>query len=80
MSVSESKSAVNLNMLFVSLMPNFSHLATIEPKTKDEFLTAIRTTYDTANPKTAMFYQSAQHSTFETIRLNNTRDAILFNE
>lgn len=70
----------NLNPLFIDQMPNFAHLITSEQKTKSEFLQTIKTAYDTANQKTNFFYMATERSDFETIRLNDTRDAILFNQ
>lgn len=70
----------NLNMMFIDQIRNFSHLVTIEPKTKTEFLDMIKKTYDTMNPKTQLFFQATQKSQFETIRLNETRTSILFNQ
>ena len=70
----------NLNYLFIDQIANFAHLVTIEKQTKDQFMGTIKNTYDIKNPKTQLFYIACQKSEFETIRLNNTRDAILFNE
>lgn len=70
----------NLNMLFIDQIANFAHLITPEPQTKEQFLNTVKSTYSTHNPKTELFYQSIQRSTFETIRLNNTRTEILFNQ
>lgn len=70
----------NLNYLFIDQMPNFAHLITAEPQTKAEFLATIKGTYDITNPKTGLFYQATERSTFETVRLSNNRDAVLFNQ
>jgi hypothetical protein len=72
----------NLNMLFQSQVANFAHLITTEPQTKVQFLETVKKTYDTeaGDARTAMFYQSIQHSEFETVRLNRVKDAILFNQ
>ena len=70
----------NLNPLFIDQIQNFAHLVKSEPQTKSEFLTAIRKTYDISNPKTLMFYIATEKSTFETIKLSNTNDSILFNQ
>lgn len=70
----------NLNPLFIDQIGNFAHLITPEPQTKKQFLNTVKSTYSTGNPKTALFYQSIERSAFETIRLNNTRDSILFNQ
>lgn len=69
----------NLNPLFIDQITNFAHLVTQEPQTKQQFMETIKSTYDTANPKTGLFYEATNRSEFETIRLNNNRDAILFN-
>lgn len=76
----EKMETTNLNMLFQSQIANFAHLVTIEPKTKNEFLETVKSTYCQSNTKTALFIASIEKSTFETIRLNNTRDSILFNQ
>ena len=70
----------NLNMLFQQLIPNFAHLVGTNKVTKDEFLDKVKSTYSLDNPKTNLFYQSVVNSTFETIRLNDNRDALLFNQ
>lgn len=70
----------NLNPLFIDMIKNFAHLVTKEPQSKDEFLNNIKKTYSLASPKTEIFYHSVKLSTFETIRLNNTKDSILFNQ
>lgn len=70
----------NLNMLFQDQIANFAHLITTQPQTKGEFLETVKSYYDTANPKTNLFCQSIERSEFESIRLNDTRDAILFNQ
>jgi hypothetical protein len=69
----------NLNMLFVDLIRNFVHLITPEEQTKEAFLDTIKRNYDISNPRTQMFYQACQKSIFNTIRLNRTKDNILFN-
>jgi hypothetical protein len=70
----------NLNPLFIDQICSFAHLVTPEPQTKEQFLNTIKSTYSTANPKTQLFYLSVEKSIFETIRLNNTRSTILFNQ
>jgi hypothetical protein len=72
--------ATNLNPFFIDQIQNFAHLVTSEPQTKEEFLSTIKKTYDTSNPKTDIFYQSVKLSTFDTIKLNRTKDSILFNQ
>lgn len=71
--------ATNLNFLFQDQLRNFAHLVTIEPQSKTEFAEKVKSNYSVDNPKTALFYQSILKSEFDTIRLNNTRDAVLFN-
>lgn len=68
------------NQLFQQLIPNFAHLCTIEGHTKEQFLNAVKSTYDLSQPKTMMFYKATEQSTFDTIRLNDNRDAILLNQ
>ena len=70
----------NLNPLFIDQIQNFAHLVTPEAKTKSEFLETVKQTYSTENTKTYLFCLSIEKSDFETIRLNNNRDAILFNQ
>jgi len=71
----------NLNMLFIDQLPNFAHLVTPDKQTKDEFIKTLLKAYDcTNNAKNNLFMQSIQKSIFETIRLNNTKDSILFNQ
>lgn len=72
--------ATNLNFLFQDQIRNFAHLVTIEPQSKNEFAEKVKSSYSIENPKTALFYQSILKSEFDTICLNNTRDAILFNQ
>ena len=70
----------NLNPLFIDQIVNFAHLVTGEVQTKKQFLETVKSTYSLSNAKNNLFYLSAEKSTFETIRLNNTRDSILFNQ
>jgi len=70
----------NLNPLFIDQIRNFAHLVTIEPQTKEQFIDTVKQAYDVVNPKTALFIGSVVRSEFETIQLNRTRNAILFNE
>lgn len=72
--------ATNLNPLFIDQIRNFAHLVTPEPQTKEEFLVKLSDTYSLDNPKTHLFYVATEKSTFETIKLNDTRDSILFNQ
>lgn len=72
--------ATNLNPLFIDQINNFAHLVTPEPQTKAQFLETVKSTYSTNNAKTMLFYMAVERSTFETIRLNNNRDSILFNQ
>jgi hypothetical protein len=69
----------NLNPLFIDQIRNFAHLVTPEPQTKEQFISYVKQVYCTSNPKTDLFVKSCERSEFETIQLNNTRDAILFN-
>lgn len=70
----------HLGFLFQDLLINFAHLIKWEKQTKQEFLENIKETYDISNPRTQLFYQSCERSKFNTIRLNRTKDAVLFNE
>jgi hypothetical protein len=69
----------NLNMLFQDQIINFAHLVTSETKTKNDFLATIKANYSLDNPKTHLFYIACQKSDFDTIRLSNDRNSILFN-
>ena len=69
----------NLNPLFIDQICNFAHLVTIYPQTKEEFIKMVTSVYSSENPKTDLFIQSIKRSEFENIKLNNTRDSILFN-
>ena len=69
----------NLNPLFIDQICNFAHLVTREPQTKEEFIKSVKVTYYTGNPKTNLFVISIEKSDFDTIRLNDNRDSILFN-
>ena len=70
----------NLNPFFIDQIRNFAHLVTKEVQTKDQFLNTIKTNYSIENPKTQIFYLSVERSEFETIKLNKTKDSILFNQ
>lgn len=70
----------NLNMLFQDQLINFAHLVTTESQTKQEFLENVESAYSLSNPKTNLFYISCKKSDFVNIRLNDSRDAILFNQ
>jgi len=72
--------ATNLDYLFQDQLRNFAHLIEVQPKTKEEFLKTIADTYSLSNLKTDLFYHSCKRSIFETIRLNDNRDTILFNQ
>lgn len=70
----------NLNPLFIDQIRNFAHLVTVEPKTKEQFLETVKQNYDVLNPKTHLFCLAAERSTFDTIRLSDNRDSLLFNQ
>jgi hypothetical protein len=72
--------ATNLNYLFIDQITNFAHLVTKEPQTKEQFTGNVIKTYCLEEPKNRLFVQSIGLSDFETIRLNDTRDSILFNQ
>jgi hypothetical protein len=75
----ETVKQTNLNFLFQDQIVNFAHLITVEPQTKEQFAENVKKTYSLENMKVNFFYQSILKSDFETIRLSNTRDSILFN-
>ena len=70
----------HLNYLFIDQVPKFVHLITVEPQTKQQFANRIRATDDVHNPKTQLFYMSTIRSEFDTIRLNEEKTEILFNQ
>lgn len=70
----------NLNFLFQDQIRNFSHLVTSETQTKNDFLATIKQNYCLNNPKVNLFFIACEKSDFETIKLNNNRDSILFNQ
>jgi len=70
----------NLNPLFIDQIRNFAHLVTKEPQTKQEFIDTVKKTYSVSNLKTALFVGSIERSDFETIKLNDNQDSILFNQ
>ncbi|MFA5300535.1 MAG: hypothetical protein WC389_20300 [Lutibacter sp.] len=72
--------ATNLNYLFFDMIANFAHLVNVEPQTKQEFSDRVKNTYSTENQKNYLFHQSILKSEFETIRLSNDRESILFNQ
>lgn len=74
--------ATHLNPLFIDQIGNFAHLLPItgEAVNKADFLQLIKKQYDTANPKTQLFYQATQLSIFETIRIDRLQNAILLNQ
>lgn len=70
----------NLNMLFQQLLPNFAHLIQIEPMSKNEFMVKVKSNYDICIPKIGLFYASIEKCEFDTIRLSNCRNSVLFNQ
>lgn len=72
--------ATNLNYLFIDQITNFAHLVTKETQDKDQFLNTIKKTYCLTNPKTKLFYLACEKSIFESIRLSDNRQQILFNQ
>jgi hypothetical protein len=70
----------NLTMLFIDMLPNFSHLITKTPMAKRDFLELIMAIPYKKNPKRVMFYLATKKSKFDTIRLNKTKQTILFNQ
>ena len=69
----------NLNMLFQELIGNFAHLLSVHNISKEEFIQRVITTYSVDNRKTALFVASCKTSVFETIKLSNNKNQILFN-
>lgn len=74
------KSQTNLNPLLIDQIPNFAHLVTTRNQSKTDFLNKVKTTYSETNPKTNLFCIAVERSTFETIRLSEDRQSILFNQ
>jgi hypothetical protein len=69
----------NLNYLFQDLIINYAHLIGIDNMTKGEFLEKIKNNYSLDTPQNNLFYIACEKSEFETIKLNNSQDTILFN-
>ena len=67
-----------LDYLFIDQVHNFVHLLTVETQTKEQFLMKLRQ-HNLSDSKTMFFYLSTKRSDFDTIRLNETREEILFN-
>jgi hypothetical protein len=72
--------ATNLNMIFQDLIVSYAHLVDIKPLTKAEFLEKLKNTYSLTNGRNLIFYKATEQSTFETIRLSNDRNSLLFNQ
>lgn len=70
----------NLNYLFIDLIRNFAHLVTIESQTKKQFLETVKQNYSLENQKNNLFYLACEKSDFDTIKLTNDRNSILFNQ
>jgi hypothetical protein len=72
--------ATNLNPLFIDLLISYSFIITeTKPITKNEFADKFKQTFSLSEPRNSLFYQSILKSDFETIRLSDTRESILFN-
>ena len=69
----------NLDYLFIDQVSNFAHLLKVEAQTKEQFLIKLKQ-INLSNSKVMFFYLSAKRSTFETIRLSDNRQSILFNQ
>jgi len=69
----------NLNMLFQGFICDFAHLLSPEPQTKKEFMDNVKKSYCLSSGKIKLFYQSIEQSQFNTIQLNQSKTAILFN-
>jgi len=69
----------NLNYLFIDQIINFSHLVTSDQQTKAQFLETIKRNYCLSNAKTKLFYIACEKSIFETIKLSDNKESILFN-
>ena len=69
----------NLDYLFIDQVHNFVHLLTVEAQTKEQFLMKLRQ-HNLSDSSTMFFYLSTKRSDFDTIRLNETREEILFNQ
>lgn len=69
----------NLNILFVDNLPKFAHLLTIERQTKKQFLQNVADEMK-QQPQNSLFFQSCVRSTFDTIRLSEDKNTVLFNQ
>ena len=73
------KAAV-INMIFEGYLSEFTNALTNKNQTKEEFLESVIKTYPQENYKTPIFCASIKQCDFETIRLSNDRESVLFNQ
>lgn len=69
----------NLDVLFMELVSHYSHLLTKEAIKKETFLKILHLVYSMDEPRNKLFYISCEKSEFETIRISENYDSILFN-
>lgn len=68
----------NLNFLFADQLPKFAHLLSSKPLSKADFLETVKA--NATGPAAPLFLAAAERSQFDTIRLSEGQDAILFNQ
>jgi hypothetical protein len=70
----------NLNPLFIDLIRSYVFIIdSTKPITKQEYAEKVEKTCCMKEPRNHLFYQSILKSDFETIRLSDDRESILFN-
>jgi len=70
----------NLNPLFIDLIVSYAFIVnSTKPITKEEYAENVKKTVCLKEPRNHLFYQSILKSDFETIRLSDDRESILFN-
>ena len=70
----------NLNPLFIDLIRSYAFIIdSTKPITKQEYAEKVEKTCCMKEPRHHLFYQSILKSDFETIRLSDDRESILFN-
>lgn len=75
----EENMHTSLDTKFIDQIPNFAHLVTTRPQTKEEFLLSLQNRHSLADPKTRTFFVACEKSYFNTIKLSNEKDRIIFN-
>lgn len=73
---------VNLNMLFVDMLPNYrviiDNMPENKPMSKEDFIKVFKASFNTMEPRTNLFLHGIEQSEFETIKRQGS--AAIFNE